>query len=179
MPRGRVAKHAHRPTEGGRKIRALRESAGLSQAVLAADAAIGTAHLQKIEVGIIRKPDFETLSAVLSALSVRYTDRHDVLEAFGYKVPHDVPTQAEITWAIQHSIEELNDVTVPAYLMDDSQRLLAWNSFVPRLIGLRPDDPALAQFAGVTTIDLALNPAYRSSFSSIILMSFFQCGSAL
>jgi hypothetical protein len=46
------------------------------------------------------------------------------------------------------------------YLIDDGQRLLAWNRDVPRLIGIHPDDPALTQFVGVTIIDLASNPAF-------------------
>lgn len=164
MKRGRKPTHPYEPTIGGHKLRILREQARLSQAALATDAGIDTKHLHRIEVGETKHPDYETLDKILSALNARYYDRRDVLWSFGYKMPTSLPTQAEVDDVVRLCIHELNDATIPIYLIDDGQRLLAWNRYLPRLIGMNPDDPALAQFVGVTTIDLAFNPLYKTTF---------------
>jgi hypothetical protein len=54
--------------------------------------------------------------------------------------------------------QELQSATWPAYLMDHGQRVWAWNRYVPRLLGLQPDDPAPARFVGLTVLDLVFNP---------------------
>jgi transcriptional regulator with XRE-family HTH domain len=149
---------------GGQKLKSLRERVGFSQVVLAAEAQIGNAHVSNIEAGIIEQPTYETLDKLLTALNASFAARRDVLEAFGYRVPYSLPTEQEIEDAHRLCEAELNDVTVPVYLMDDGQRLLAWNRYVPRLIGVHPDDPLLVHFHGVTLIDLALNPRYATTF---------------
>jgi PAS domain-containing protein len=121
------------------------------------------AHIQRIEVGGIKRPDRETLEVVLAALDADFTDRRSVLEAFGYKVPASLPTEREIEEARALCRRELDVATYPAYLVDDGQRIHEWNRYTPRLLGLDPDDPAQVRFRGVTIVDLAFNPAYGTS----------------
>lgn len=166
MPRGRKPTRFYPPSLGGQKLHALREQAHLSLVDLEAktDFRVGTAHMQKIEVGAVKRPDPETLAVILTALNANFVDRREVLEAFGYRAPYSLPSEQEIDEARRLCGQELNDVTVPVYLIDDGQRLLAWNRYVPRLIGMHPDDPLLDHFYGVTLIDLALNPLYKTAF---------------
>lgn len=166
MRGGRHPNRRYDPTPGGLKLRFLRQRRGLTLADVEERTGerIRTPHLQKIEAGIIKRPDPETLDAILTALDARFVDRRDILEAFGYRVPHDLPTEQEIADARRLCEAELHDVTVPVYLIDDGQRLLTWNRYVPRLIGMHPDDPLLVHFRGVTLIDLAFNPAYTTNF---------------
>lgn len=163
MPRGRKPKRDYHPTVGGLKLRELRQAAGWAQMTLAAEANIDTTHLHKIEVGDIKRPDYETLAALLAALPVGFAERREVMEAFGYRAQYQLPTEEEIEQARKMCAHELHDVTWPVYLMDDSHRLLDWNRYMPRLVGLHPDDPAVEQFRGVTIIDIAFNPAYPTS----------------
>ncbi|HSH78215.1 MAG TPA: helix-turn-helix domain-containing protein [Herpetosiphonaceae bacterium] len=158
MPRGRKPKREYYPTLGGAKIRILRERKGLSLFTLAAKAFVDTAHLQRIEVGDIKLPEHETLDTILTALKATYIDRREVLEAFGYKVPVSLPTDEEIDKARRLCAYEMNDATYPIYLIDISQRLLAWNRYVPRLIGRNPNDPTLGQYIGITLFELMFSP---------------------
>ena len=166
MRGGRESKRRYLPTPGGQRLQDLRKQAGLTLADVEAKARyrIDTAHLHRIETGRIKRPDPETLEVILSALEVSFVDRRDVLEAFGYKIPRNLPTEKEIEQARILCEHELHEATFPVYLIDDALRLWAWNRYVPRLIGMHPDDPALAQFVGVTMIDLAFNPAYPTKF---------------
>jgi GNAT superfamily N-acetyltransferase len=72
------------------------------------------------------------------------------------------PSEPEVAEAITLSAHELHDATYPVCLIDHGQRLWAWNRYTPRLVGLHPDDPATARFFGVTTLDLAFNPAFET-----------------
>jgi hypothetical protein len=57
---------------------------------------------------------------------------------FGYVVATPLPTPDEIEWARASCQHELHDVPFPAYVLDCLPRLVAWNRFVPRLLGERP-----------------------------------------
>jgi len=153
---------------GGEKLRALRQAAKLTLEGLAAQVGadlgkpIDAGHINKIERGSIKKPLAETLEAFLDGLHASYRDRRAVLEAFGYSVPMNLPTEREIAEVIQLTADELKDATYPVCLIDFGQRLWAWNRFAPRLIGLHPDDPATIRFLGVSTVDLTFNPAFET-----------------
>jgi transcriptional regulator with XRE-family HTH domain len=159
------SKQTNLRTLGGAKLQELRKAAGLSLLELAGklesdlETSIDAAHINKIETGSIKKPQADTLEAILGGLAASYRERRDVLEAFGYTVPITLPTAPDIEGARRLVAHELNDSTYPVYLVDFGQRLWAWNRYVPRLIGLHPDDPALSRFVGVTLFDLAFNPA--------------------
>jgi transcriptional regulator with XRE-family HTH domain len=153
---------------GGVKLRALRDALGLSLEDVAAEIEadlekhVDASHINKIEKGIIKKPFAETLEAILAGLHATYRDRRDVLEAFGYAVPMTLPTEQEVEEGKRQAAYALDDATYPVYLIDYGQRLWAWNRYLPRLIGLHPDDPATSRFFGVTTVDLAFNPAFET-----------------
>lgn len=164
------------PASGGELLRTLREEAGLSLLDVAsrlddhrmgaadmgasrsASGAIDAAHLQRIETGQIRRPRPATVGRVLDALDATFRQRRAVLGAYGYTAAWTLPTDREVEEARRMTAHELAGATWPVWLSDHGQALWAWNRYFPRLLGLSPDDPALARFAGVTIVDLALNP---------------------
>jgi transcriptional regulator with XRE-family HTH domain len=122
-------------TPGGVRLRALREQVGRAQVWVEAEANLGTGYLQRVEAGRVAQPGRATVERVLEALGARYSERREVLELFGYIVATPLPTDDEIAWARASCGAELHDVPFPAYLLDCLPRLLAWNQFVPRLLG--------------------------------------------
>ncbi len=153
-----------RELAGGQQLRALRDAAGYTLLELATritdhGGAIGAAHINRIESGRIKHPDVATLDGILThGLDASFRRRRDVLDAFGYRLPWDLPTEREIEEGRRLSAHELRSATWPAYMMDIGQRVWAWNRYVPRLLGLEPDDPAPARFVGLTVLDLVFNP---------------------
>jgi len=131
------------PTPGGARLRTLREQAGKTQLWVEAEADLGTGYLQRVESGRVAQPGRTTLERILAALTVRYGERRDVLERFGYTVSTPPPTAEEIAWARDLSRRELHAVPFPAYVLDCTHRLIAWNPYVPALLGIGPDDPLL------------------------------------
>ena len=122
-------------TPGGARLRAVREQAGRSQLWVEAEADLGTGYLQRVESGRVAQPGRATVEKILDALDARYGERRDLLELFGYVVATPLPTPAEIDWARERCQHELHDVPFPAYALDCLPRLIAWNRFVPRLLG--------------------------------------------
>lgn len=149
---------------GGLLLRGLRRAAGMSLLDLAGrlgdeGSSVDAAHLQRIETSRILRPTVETLDAILTTgLDAPFRTRRDVLEAFGYRLPWALPTDREVEEGRRLCAQELHSATWPAYLMDHGQRLWQWNRYVPRLLGLAPDDPAPARFVGLTVLDLVFNP---------------------
>ncbi len=150
---------------GGARLRALRQAAGLSLHELAgqlddAGLRIDAAHLQRIESGRIRRPDAETLESILKAgFNAGYLVRRDVLAAYGYSLPWELPTPPEVAETRRLLANEVAFATWPTYFMDFGLRIWGWNQYFPRLLGTAPDDPVNEQFLGVTHIDIVLNPA--------------------
>jgi transcriptional regulator with XRE-family HTH domain len=128
-------------TPGGTRLRRLREEQHKTQLWVEAEADLGTGYLQRIESGRVAQPGRATLERILTALDVRYSERREILERFGYTVATPPPTAEEIAWARDLSQRELQAATYPAYVLDCTLRLIAWNRFVPALLGLSPDDP--------------------------------------
>jgi transcriptional regulator with XRE-family HTH domain len=163
--RGQLPEQRRTKTVGGQKLRELRETARKSFLELASTIQvdlgeqIDAAHINKVETGRIRKPEARTVTIILDALEANYRDRRDVFEAFGYTLPMTLPTPKEIDEARGLSAHELNDSTYPVYLIDLGQRVWAWNRYLPRVLGLQPDDPAMQRFLGITLFDIAFNPA--------------------
>ncbi len=169
MPLGsRKTKPQNPKTVGGTKLRELRRAAGLSLVDLAAkleaelEKSVDPKHINRIESGDIKQPTAETLEAILAGLNASYRDRRAILEAFGYNVPINLPSEQEIAVVVQLTAGDLHDATYPVCLIDFGQRLWAWNRFAPRLIGLHPDDPATANFLGISTVDLIFNPTVET-----------------
>jgi transcriptional regulator with XRE-family HTH domain len=132
--------HQQTGTPGGARLRAVREQASRSQLWVEAEADLGTGYLQRVESGRVAQPSRATVEKILDALEARYSERRDVLELFGYLVATPLPTPDEIAWARERCQHELHDVPFPAYILDCFTRLIAWNRFVPRLLGDRPLD---------------------------------------
>src|SRR4029450_896091 len=133
-----LARDAQVGPPGGALLRRPRERAGRSQLWVEAEADLGTGYLQRVESGRGTQPGRVTGQKILEALGARYSERRDVLELFGYVVATPLPTPDEIEWARQSCQHELHDVPFPAYVLDCLPRLIAWNRFVPRLLGSRP-----------------------------------------
>lgn len=155
---------------GGRLLRSLRKSRDETIENIATDAGITYKTLQGIETGVTKSPSLDTLRCVVDALHkivpVPLIDRQKVYVAYGYKKTYPLPTQAEINNAIQEWQEKCREVPYPAYLVDCAQRLLDWNQYAPRLVGLKSGDLQLDQFAGVTIYDVTF--ALSNSFIKIV-----------
>jgi transcriptional regulator with XRE-family HTH domain len=122
-------------TPGGIRLRALREACGKTQLDVELDANLGIGYLQRLELGKVQYPERETLERILATLNVSFIQRREVLELFGYAVAVSIPDEAETRWAMGVFKSEVSQDTIPAYLLDCSQRLLVWNTLVPKLFG--------------------------------------------
>ncbi|MBX3063099.1 MAG: helix-turn-helix domain-containing protein [Anaerolineae bacterium] len=123
-------------TVGGEQLRLLRESRGKTQLTLELDASLGVGYLQRLESGKVQQPERDTLERILTALAVNFAERREVMQQFGYAVPLTIPDAAEIQWAISVFQGEMANITVPAYVLDCSHRLLTWNPLADKLYGL-------------------------------------------
>jgi transcriptional regulator with XRE-family HTH domain len=123
------------PTAGGSRLRALRERCGKSQLEVELDASLGIGYLQRLELGKVHQPERETLERILSALNARFVERSQVMEMFGYMATLTLPDALDTQQAIELFQGEMSHDIVPAYLLDCSHRLLAWNGFIPKLFG--------------------------------------------
>ncbi|MGH2557673.1 MAG: helix-turn-helix domain-containing protein [Thermomicrobiales bacterium] len=135
-------------TLGGEQLRALRKRAGATQFWVELEAEIGSGYLQRIESGRVALPERSTIEQILNALAARYLERREILEAYGYTVTTPLPDVADRAWATAVCQDELHEVLFPAYVLDCTHQLIAWNSFFPRLLGLAPDDPTVGGLAG-------------------------------
>jgi transcriptional regulator with XRE-family HTH domain len=145
-------------TPGGARLRALRERVGKTQLWVEAEAELGSGYLQRVESGKVAQPGRATLERILAALEARYGERREVLELFGYAVATAPPTEDELAWASAACRRELHEVAFPAYVLDCTHRLVAWNRDVPRLFGIDPDDPTLGQLAGRSLLAAWFDP---------------------
>ncbi|HLZ71976.1 MAG TPA: helix-turn-helix domain-containing protein [Dehalococcoidia bacterium] len=138
---------AFEPPPGGGRLRALRRQAGKTQLWVEGEAALGSGYLQRLECGRVAQPERATLERILTALGARYSERRDVLECFGYAVRTPLPTPEDFAWARHACRRELAAAAFPAYLLDCSPRLVAWNRLLPPLLGVSAADPRLEQLA--------------------------------
>jgi hypothetical protein len=117
--------------------------------------------LNRIERGTAGRanPEKVTLEAILRAISARYNDRRDVLALFDYTIATPLPDEQEIAWACRVCHDDLHGVMFPAYLLDCANRLLAWNRFLPALIGFAPQDMELLR--GLPLTDILFGKPYQ------------------
>ncbi|HZQ37672.1 MAG TPA: helix-turn-helix domain-containing protein [Dehalococcoidia bacterium] len=144
-PGGEAPRLALAPLPGGALLRALRRQAGRTQLWVEAEAGLGSGYLQRLEAGRVLQPERVTLERTLNALGARYSERREILGRFGYTISTPRPTAEETAWARDACRRELDEAAFPAYALDCSPRLIAWNRLVPPLFGVAPDDPRLAQ----------------------------------
>jgi transcriptional regulator with XRE-family HTH domain len=130
-----------RERSGGTRLRALREARGRTQLWVEAEAELGSGYLQRVESGRVALPSRSTVERILTALDVRYGEARELLDAFGYAMPAPLPSEADRAWAGATSQPDLDQVMFPAYALDCTARLVAWNGYLPRLIGLPPGAP--------------------------------------
>lgn len=147
----------------GQRLRQLREERKLSMETVAYESGITYKALSKIELNTTQRPDKDTVDSMLDTLHaaqpISYKERNDVLNAYHYVSSSPLATKEEIAWARELWPKNFYN-PYPGYLVDCSQRLLDWNRYAPRLIGLTYGDPRMEEFRGITIFDLALNPDY-------------------
>ncbi len=121
-------------------LRNLRIVRKISIEQTALEAGITYRALSNIEREITRTPSRDVLLKILDALEhvspVSEKERREVLEAYGYKNATQLPSPDEIRLAQQQCRASLESLPYPAMLMDFSTRLLDWNKFTPRLLGM-------------------------------------------
>lgn len=132
-------------TPGGAKLRALRQQTRRTQLWVEAEAELGSGYLQRLESGKVAQPERATLARILAALAARYSEQRDVLLLFGYSVATPPPDNDDIAWAGSVCRKGLDEVAFPAYVLDCTHRLIAWNRQFPYLLGVSAVDPRLLQ----------------------------------
>ncbi len=132
-------------------LRALRLQAGKTQLFVELEADLGSGYLQRVESGRVIQPEKPTLARILTALQAAYAERAALFELFGYTVDRPLPTDSEMTWACSVSSAVLQEIPLPAYLLDCAHRLLAWNQLIPRFLSLTPVE--LEDLTGIPLIE--------------------------
>lgn len=139
-------------TPGGAKLRALREGSHKTQLAVELEADLGTGYLQRVESGRVAQPGRGTLERILGALDARYSERREIMEIFGYTVSTPPPSEADIAWASEISRHEIDEVPFPAYVLDCTHRLIIWNRYFPRLLGVAEGSLLLDRLAGESAL---------------------------
>lgn len=134
-----VTEHEFAVTPGGAKLRTLREARGRAQLWVEAEAGLGAGYLQRVESGRVAQPGRATIEQILTTLDDRFSERREVEEAFGYLVPTPLPDERDRQWATVICQSDLDEVVFPAYALDCTARLAAWNRFLPCLLGFQPE----------------------------------------
>lgn len=127
--------HPETPSPGGARLRELRRRLGITQLWVELEAELGTGYLQRVESGRVHQPGRDTLERILSAMDARFTERKEVLELFGYTVSVTPPDDDEVAWACDLARPELDEFPFPAYALECTNRLIAWNPVFPFLLG--------------------------------------------
>jgi transcriptional regulator with XRE-family HTH domain len=163
--------NCHKPLDsaGGTRLRALRAACGKTQLDVELDASLGIGYLQRLELGKVQHPERETLERILAALGASFVERREVLGLFGYAVAMSRPNESETRWAIDVFRSEVKQGTIPAYLLDCSHRLLAWNSLVSKVFGAVPIDSD-----AVLMPRLIFDPGYGIASAVLNAETFFS-----
>lgn len=159
-------------TTGGKLLHELRRSRQDrkkkygSREHIASLAEIEPRTLSAIELGYTKQPSREILERILNALDsidrVTLEQRHEVFAAYGYQKPYPIPNPNEIQLARKEwDSAYFRTVWYPAYLVDVAQRLLDWNPYAPKLLGLKSSDPRLRDFHGVDILDVTFKLSPR------------------
>lgn len=141
-----------------RKARQNRAAKQGSREHIANLAGIETRSLALIELGTTQQPSREVLEKILNALDhlhpLLFFEKQEILQCYGYKSSFPIPTQSEIEWAKSEWRKVYETISFPAYLVDCIHRLLDWNEYAPRLLGLLPSSPELNVFKDKDVLDL-------------------------
>jgi transcriptional regulator with XRE-family HTH domain len=156
-------------TAGGNRLRALREARNMTQLDVELEGSLGIGYLQRLELGKVQHPERDTLERILAALGANFGERREVLELFGYALAITVPTEAEIRWAIDVFQAEVENESLPVYLLDCLHRLLSWNAPVSKLFG-----ESIAEVPGVQMPRLIFDPRLGVTPSVVNAEAFFS-----
>ncbi len=158
---------------GGELLRSLRkartDAAGRRLTIEGVARAAGFDYrtISDIERGVIPTPSLPTIQRIFAALDsfgdVTVADKNMVLQAYGYHPILVPPTPAEIERACRLWLEEHQHTHLPAYLVSYNQRLLVWNRYAPRMLGLTIESLPNGIFEHVTVFDLVFNPQLPST----------------
>ena len=166
-------------TNAGELLRELRQACDKTMEEVEAETGVSCRALSNLELGVTKKPTRKTLDALLPTYRrgtpVCMEICCTIYTAYRYHPPFPLPEAGEIDEARRYWLAEYVDALLPAYLIDASQRLLAWNPAALRLVGLYAHDRRIQYFERATTIDLAFGlverfvaieniEAYRRSF---------------
>ncbi len=147
-------------TPGGQLLRAIRLRSGESQLRIETEADLGTGYLQRLELGKVQRPTRATLERLLNALGATHYERQVLLASYGYMLTLPLPTTAELAWATKVAQSTLHDSDYPAYVLDCAYRLVAWNNYMPLLLGVESIRSRSQRLAGHCLIDIFFEPAY-------------------
>ncbi len=139
---------------GGAKLRTLRLQAGKTQLFVELEAELGSGYLQRVESGKVLQPEKPTLARILAALQATYMERFAVFELFGYTIDRPLPTETEMNWACSVSSTVLQEIPLPAYLLDCAHRLLAWNPLIPQFLSIAPAELEFIRNSYLSSIDV-------------------------
>lgn len=148
---------------GGGKLHRLRETRGVSQFDFESESVISQANYSKIERGL-STPSKEKLEAILDLLGASFNDRQDILKSFGYLPPYPLPEPHETDAIRQRCQPILDELPLPAYLVDIITRLVTWNNLFAKLAGSARD--ALTQLQG--------KPLFKAQFASRLRLRSFM-----
>jgi transcriptional regulator with XRE-family HTH domain len=146
--------------KGGRLLRQLREQAGQTQLWVELEAELGMGYLQRVESGKVKHPLRQTLERILGALHACYTERQQILELYGYTVSIPKPDESEIRWAMQVSQAELDAVLFPAYVLDCTHQLIAWNHQAQWLLTNSPESGKMLVLNRISLIRIWFDTRY-------------------
>lgn len=164
-------------TNAGKQLREMRQACGKTLEEVEAETGVSCRALSNLELGVTKKPTRKTLDALLSAYRrgapVCMEKCCAIYTTYRYHPPFPLPEAGEIDAARRCWRAEYADALLPAYLIDVSQRLLAWNPAALRLVGLHAHDRRIQYFERATTIDLAFGLAER--FVAIENTEAYRC----
>lgn len=123
---------------GGYQLKQMRERERWLQRKLAYELDIAESMISRFETGA-RVPNRELLEKILEKFKATPFERKNVLNAYGYRVITELPTDTEHKDVIDAVHPILNSLGIPAYLMDCSTRIVAWNHHIARAFGI--DEP--------------------------------------
>lgn len=158
-------------SSGGYALRELRKLRKLNLDDVAGQAEIAFKTVQEIETGITKQPSYPVVEKILDAITELSPEnpptpaqKQNIMHYFGYRISFPKPTSKEVQSAVERWRKDNFDVPYPAYLVDCSQKVLDWNIFAPRLLGLTYSHPATQFYKQATVYDLAFNLSVRRGF---------------
>ncbi len=121
------------PDTASYQLRQLRELSGKTQLDVELDAKLGIGYLQRLELGKVQKPQYDTLDRILYALDAPYDIKRHIMNLFGYQIDFSIPTDTEIKTIASEFKTVLQETPLPCYLLDYTHRVCAWNALADEI----------------------------------------------